>query len=90
MNQPVSPIGDAEAASGLAGRIRIVLIALVGFAFATVGSLFMLAVAIVTLFRARRLYSEVIAKRMGQFARNLPITTKRAATSPVEGGTSTK
>lgn len=68
MNPPVSPIGAAEADPGITGRIRIVLIALVGFAFATVGSLFMLAVAIVTLFRARRLYSEVIARRMGQFA----------------------
>jgi 1-acyl-sn-glycerol-3-phosphate acyltransferase len=49
-------------------RLRVLVLAAVGLIAATLGSLLMLAVAIVTLFRARRFYSEVIAKSLGRFA----------------------
>jgi 1-acyl-sn-glycerol-3-phosphate acyltransferase len=47
---------------------RVFGIAIVGFLAATLGSLLMLIVAVLTLFQARRLYSEVIAKQLGRFA----------------------
>ena len=54
--------------SGCIAWTRVLTIAIVGFLAATLGSLLMLAFAILTLFQARRFYSEVIAKQLGRFA----------------------
>ena len=48
--------------------IRVLAIALVGLLATTLGSLLMLVVAVLTLFQARRLYCEVMAKQLGRFA----------------------
>ena len=48
--------------------IRVLGIAIVGFLAATLGSLLMLIVAVLTLFQTRRFYSEVMAKQLGRFA----------------------
>jgi len=49
-------------------KLRVVMTAVIGLAAATLGSMLMLVVAIVTLFQARRFYSEVMAKNLGRFA----------------------
>lgn len=54
--------------SGSTARPGIFLLAGCGFVVATVGALLMLAVAIVTLFQARRFYCEVLGRRLAQFA----------------------
>jgi 1-acyl-sn-glycerol-3-phosphate acyltransferase len=72
MSSPGPPTTDGAIASsamrGGMSRLRVLFLAVVGLLAATLGSLLMLAVAIGTLFRARRFYSEVMAKSLGRFA----------------------
>lgn len=68
MNVPIPSDSRSKPPKSLTSRLRTLALIAFGFVFSTLGALFMLLVAAVTLFQARRLYSEVIAKRMGQFA----------------------
>lgn len=56
------------ATPGGMSRLKVLLLAVVGLLVATLGAVLMLAVAIVTVFQARRFYSEVMAKSLGRFA----------------------
>jgi 1-acyl-sn-glycerol-3-phosphate acyltransferase len=72
MNSPTTPEPDGEvawsASTGKTSKLRVVATSVVGLLAATLGSLVMLAVAILTLFQARRFYSEVMARSLGRFA----------------------
>lgn len=52
---------------GRMSKLRVVTTAIIGAVVVTMGSLLMLVTAILTLFQARRFYSEVMAKNMGRF-----------------------
>lgn len=72
MNSSTPPVPDGNTVQASperkTSRLRVVFISIVGGLVATLGSLLMLVVAILTLFQARRFYSEVMAKSLGRFA----------------------
>ena len=68
-SQPTAEVAAGSfSMSGSMSRSKIILLAGVGFVLSTLGALLMLAVAIVTLFQARRFYCEVPGRGLARFA----------------------